>query len=335
MNAAVVMLIEADVVIRTPLAEYLRECGYRVAEVFNVTEARDILAHAPVSVDMILMDVDAPEENGFVFRAWVRAHYPEVEVILAGSIERTVTKAGDLCEEGPALPKPYDHKFVLDEIPPPVGGAREAPKGTVNRPLFEKAGRPPRRKNLFDPGPGALKMPTPMAQIKESLFASFSFQKKKCLVGPKVKPGGFCLGGETELASKGEMRRPQTRVTIRIISSQKACSHVEEVFERTCCPCRFCRRAGGAKSCLHKGGFSRRGSAGHYRAQHGLVGADGNESLDFSARPQPQRRRGGGLGHLGFKIWQRGDVDFRWRIGRRHEREGAGREHAVSGGEPV
>jgi DNA-binding NtrC family response regulator len=129
MNAAVVMLIEADVVIRTPLAEYLRECGYRVAEVFNVTEARDILAHAPVSVDMILMDVDAPEENGFVFRAWVRAHYPEVEVILAGSIERTVTKAGDLCEEGPALSKPYDHKFVLDEIRRRLAARERHPKG--------------------------------------------------------------------------------------------------------------------------------------------------------------------------------------------------------------
>jgi DNA-binding response OmpR family regulator len=116
MSAPVVMLIEADVLIRTPLAEYLRECGFRVAEAFNLTEARDILANAPVSIDMILMDADSPEESGFVFAAWARTHYPGVEVILAGSIERTVTKAGDLCEEGPALSKPYDHKFVLDEI---------------------------------------------------------------------------------------------------------------------------------------------------------------------------------------------------------------------------
>jgi DNA-binding NtrC family response regulator len=116
MNNSVVMLIEADVLVRTPLAEYLRECGFRVAEAFNVAEAREILAKAPVSVDMILMDADAPEESGFVFRAWVRVNYPAIEVILAGSIERTVKKAGELCEEGPALSKPYDHKFVLDEI---------------------------------------------------------------------------------------------------------------------------------------------------------------------------------------------------------------------------
>ncbi len=115
MNTPVVMLIEPDILIRTPLAEYLRECGFRVAEAFNATEARDILANAP-GIDMILMDADAPEESGFVFAAWVRANYPSIEMILAGSIERTVTKAGELCEEGPALFKPYDHKLVLEEI---------------------------------------------------------------------------------------------------------------------------------------------------------------------------------------------------------------------------
>jgi DNA-binding NtrC family response regulator len=116
MNSPFVMLIEPDVLIRAPLAEYLRECGFRVAEATSVTEARDILANAPVSIDMILMDANAGAENGFVFGSWVREHYPGVEVILAGSVERTVTRAGDICSEGPAISKPYDHKFVLEEI---------------------------------------------------------------------------------------------------------------------------------------------------------------------------------------------------------------------------
>jgi DNA-binding response OmpR family regulator len=116
MNAGFVMLIEADGLIRAPLAEYLRECGFRVAEAVNVAEARELLEKAPVSIDMILMDADAPGENGFAFGAWVRAHYPGVEMILAGSMERTVMKAGELCEEGPAITKPYDHQLVLAEI---------------------------------------------------------------------------------------------------------------------------------------------------------------------------------------------------------------------------
>jgi hypothetical protein len=39
-----------------------------------------------------------------------------VEVILAGSIVKAVDQAGTLCNEGPALAKPYDHHLVLDHI---------------------------------------------------------------------------------------------------------------------------------------------------------------------------------------------------------------------------
>lgn len=110
------MLIEADLLIRTPLAEYLRECGFRVIEAFNATEARAVLAGANVEINTILLDADMPEESGFVFAAWIRENHPGIEVILGGNVAKTTQKAGDLCEEGPAVTKPYDHKFVLDEI---------------------------------------------------------------------------------------------------------------------------------------------------------------------------------------------------------------------------
>ena len=111
-----VMLIEADLLIRTPLAQYLRDCGFRVVEAFDTAEARNILGRAPARIDTILMDAHASEESGFIFGAWIRAHHPTVTVILAGNTEKTTVKAGELCEEGPALLKPYDHKLVLQEI---------------------------------------------------------------------------------------------------------------------------------------------------------------------------------------------------------------------------
>jgi len=116
MTNSCVMLIEADLLIRTPLAQYLRDCGFQVVEAFGAAEARDILASTGVRVDTILMDADAPEENGFMFKVWVRANHPGIAMILAGSIERTAEKAGELCEEGPAVSRPYDHKLVLQEI---------------------------------------------------------------------------------------------------------------------------------------------------------------------------------------------------------------------------
>jgi DNA-binding response OmpR family regulator len=111
-----VMLIEADLLVRTPLAQYLGDCGFQMVEAFDAAEARAILADASVRIDTILMDADVPEGIGFIFAAWVRANYPGIALILAGSVGRTAARAGELCEEGPALSKPFDHRLILHEI---------------------------------------------------------------------------------------------------------------------------------------------------------------------------------------------------------------------------
>jgi hypothetical protein len=54
--------------------------------------------------------------SGFALRQWIQTRNPAVQVILAGSIEKAVDKAGGLCNEGPALAKPWDHRLVLDQI---------------------------------------------------------------------------------------------------------------------------------------------------------------------------------------------------------------------------
>jgi hypothetical protein len=73
-------------------------------------------AGAQLAIDVVLADANAPgAENAFAFAAWARANRPDVEVILAGSVDAEVEKAGELCEEEP-LGKPYDHQLVLDRI---------------------------------------------------------------------------------------------------------------------------------------------------------------------------------------------------------------------------
>jgi DNA-binding NtrC family response regulator len=109
------VLVERDIVVRSPLAEYLRDCGYRVLEAINAAEARELLGAAD-DVALVLVDGDAPDDGGFVLRAWVRENYPDIEVILAGSVTRAVEKAGDICKDGPAISKPFHHQFVLDTI---------------------------------------------------------------------------------------------------------------------------------------------------------------------------------------------------------------------------
>ena len=109
------LIVEADILIRHPLAEYLRECGYLVLEATNGEEARQII-ESESGIDVVLADADAPGASGFAFANWLRRERPGIKVVLAGNVAVAAEKAGDLCEEGPNLAKPYDHQMVLNYI---------------------------------------------------------------------------------------------------------------------------------------------------------------------------------------------------------------------------
>jgi DNA-binding NtrC family response regulator len=111
----VVLLVEGDIVARFPLAQYLRQCGFTVVEAANGDEAKLALKSPELKVQVVLADVRTVG-GGFALRQWIAAENFDVTVILAGSIEKAVEQAGDLCNEGPALAKPYEHRLVLDQI---------------------------------------------------------------------------------------------------------------------------------------------------------------------------------------------------------------------------
>jgi DNA-binding NtrC family response regulator len=115
-SAASILIVEADFLVRNALSEFLRECGYRVLEAIDVAEALQILAPQTHDIDVVLADVNAPEVNGFALARWVRDNRRHIQVILAGTIAGAATKAGELCEDGPALAKPHDHQILLDHI---------------------------------------------------------------------------------------------------------------------------------------------------------------------------------------------------------------------------
>jgi DNA-binding NtrC family response regulator len=111
-----ILVVEDEVLIRLPLAEYLRDCGYRVFEASNVAEAKAVL-DADTAVDLVFSDVNMPgNENGFALAVWIRQRHPDTEVILTSGIANAARKAEDLCEDGPLLAKPYTHDLVLQRI---------------------------------------------------------------------------------------------------------------------------------------------------------------------------------------------------------------------------
>ena len=111
-----ILVVEDEVLIRMLVADYLRECGYQVFEAAGVAEAKAVL-DADTPVDLVFTDVNlASEENGFMLASWVRQHHSGTQVLLISGIANATEKAGDLCESGPLLAKPYTPDVVLQRI---------------------------------------------------------------------------------------------------------------------------------------------------------------------------------------------------------------------------
>ncbi len=112
-----VLVVEDEVLIRLVIAEYLRECGYRVHEAANADEALAVLAEPNVAVDIVFSDVIMPGSmDGFGLARWIRANRPQIDVVLTSGIDRSAEIAGVLCEAGPLLEKPYEPQNVVDRI---------------------------------------------------------------------------------------------------------------------------------------------------------------------------------------------------------------------------
>ena len=112
-----ILIVEPDVLVRQPIAEYLRECGYKVVETGNTDEALVVMNAGTMAVDIILADAQAPGKlDGFGLARWMRQNRPSAKVILAGTVANEAKEAGDLCEDGPRLSKPYDPQLLVDRI---------------------------------------------------------------------------------------------------------------------------------------------------------------------------------------------------------------------------
>jgi CheY-like chemotaxis protein len=112
-----VLVADDDPLIRLCLYEYLRDCGYRVLEASSADEAIVILQKPDIQIDVVLSAVEMRGAmNGFGLAKRARELRPGLEVILAGTAERAAHEASDLCQEGPMLRRPYDHRIVVERI---------------------------------------------------------------------------------------------------------------------------------------------------------------------------------------------------------------------------
>lgn len=119
-----ILVVDGDIITRTVIADYLRHCGYHVLEASDALEAQQALLHDDFHVNIVLSDVELPSQmTGFQLANWIRQNKPDVRVVLSAAEARTASVAGDLCEEGPHLARPYEPAIVLEHIKRLRGGS--------------------------------------------------------------------------------------------------------------------------------------------------------------------------------------------------------------------
>jgi CheY-like chemotaxis protein len=111
-----ILVVEDDILVRMPIAQYLRDCGYKVIEAANADEAMAVLLHQQTVVDVVFSDIEMPGAmDGFGLANWIREHRPGLDVLLTGTVSRAVNSAKELCDQGP-IPKLYEAQAVHNHI---------------------------------------------------------------------------------------------------------------------------------------------------------------------------------------------------------------------------
>ena len=76
-----ILVVEDDVLIRMPIAQYLRDCGYKVIEAVNADEAMTVLLHRDKIIDIVFSDIEMPGSvDGFGLSKWIRENRPGMDV---------------------------------------------------------------------------------------------------------------------------------------------------------------------------------------------------------------------------------------------------------------
>ena len=113
---ATVLVADDDVLTRIAVAEYLRDCGYRVIEASGGIEAKTVLTKGP-EIHMLFADARlAGDDNGFALAQWARRNRPGLQVLLSTGLARKSETAAHLCSHDNTSPPASHLRERIDGI---------------------------------------------------------------------------------------------------------------------------------------------------------------------------------------------------------------------------
>jgi CheY-like chemotaxis protein len=111
-----VLVVEDELMVRMPIVEYLRDCGYHVLEAGDAKEAI-AATDADAPVNLVFSDVRMPGSmDGFGLAEWFRSHHPEVPVLLTSGYSGNRGLTADSMLVNGFIEKPYSQKQVERRI---------------------------------------------------------------------------------------------------------------------------------------------------------------------------------------------------------------------------
>lgn len=116
-DAATVLVVEDEVLVRLALTEHLRECGFVVIEAVNGEEAQALIL-AGATPDLVISDINMPGAvDGLGLALWLRDQRVDAVLMLTSGMESSLSAAREACTHvKDFVPKPYSFGALTDRV---------------------------------------------------------------------------------------------------------------------------------------------------------------------------------------------------------------------------
>jgi len=111
----VILIVEDEVIIRSVVAEHLRECGFTVIEAANADEAVAVLS-TQARIDLVFSDITMPGKmDGVALARWIHERRGEIPVLLTSGAAALPNASAPFTDER-FVRKPYRLEEIEDQI---------------------------------------------------------------------------------------------------------------------------------------------------------------------------------------------------------------------------